>query len=56
MEDSARIKLTRKHWECAGVTDKDTRSRVIAKIKRECPCIFLDTQQGRCTYIEFKRL
>ena len=56
IEDSARIKLTRKHWECAGITDKDTRSRVIAKIKRECPAILLDTKQGRCTYIEFKRL
>ena len=56
IKDSARIKLTRKHWECAGITDKDTRSRVIAKIKRECPGILLDTQQGRCTYIEFKRL
>ena len=56
IEDSARIKLTRKHWECAGITDKDTRSRVIAKIKRECPDILLDAQQGRCTYIEFKRL
>ena len=56
MEDSPRIKLTRKHWECAGITDKDTRSRVIAKIRRECPDILLDTRQGRCTYIEFKRL
>ena len=56
IEDSRRIKLTRKHWECAGITDKDTRSRVIAKIKRECPGILLDTRQGRCTYIEFKRL
>ena len=56
MEDSPRIKLTRKHWECAGITDKDTRSRVIAKIRRECPRILLDTKQGRCTYIEFKRL
>ena len=37
IEDSPRIKLTRKHWECAGITDKDARSRVIAKIKRECP-------------------
>ena len=50
------VKFTRKHWECAGITDKDTRSRVIAKIKRECPGILLGTQQGRCTYIEFKRL
>ena len=33
IEDSPRIKLTRKHWECAGITDKDARSRVIAKIK-----------------------
>ena len=56
IEDSARIKLTLKHWECAGITDKDTRSRVIAKIKRKCPGILLDTQQGRCTYIEFRRL
>lgn len=56
IEDSPRIKLTRKHWECAGITDKDTRSRVIAKIRRECPGIYLDTQQGRCTYIEFKSL
>ena len=56
IEDCPRIKLTRKHWECAGITDKDTRSRVIAKIKRECPGILLDTRQGRCTYIEFKRL
>jgi len=56
IEDSPRIKLTRKHWECAGIADKDTRSRVIAKIRRECPSIHLDTQQGRCTYIEFKRL
>ena len=56
IEDSRRIKLTRKHWECAGIADKDTRSRVIAKIKRECPGILLDTRQGRCTYIEFKRL
>ena len=56
MEDSRRIKLTRKHWECAGITDKDALSRVIAKIKRECPGILLDTQQGRCTYIEFKCL
>ena len=56
MEDSPRIKLTRKHWECAGITDKDTRSRVIAKIRRECPDILLDTRQGRCTYIEFKHL
>ena len=39
IEDSPRIKLTRKHWECAGITDKDARSRVIAKIKRECPGI-----------------
>ena len=50
------IKLTRKHWECAGITDKDTRSRVIAKITRECPGILLDAQRGRCTSIEFKRL
>ena len=56
IEDSPRIKLTRKHWECAGITDKDTRSRVIAKIRRECPGILLDAKQGRCTYIEFKRL
>ena len=56
IEDCPRIKLTRKHWECAGISDKDTRSRVIAKIKRESPAILLDTQQGRCTYIEFKRL
>ena len=56
MEDSPRIKLTRKQWECAGIADKDTRSRVIAKIRRECPDILLDTRQGRCTYIEFKRL
>ena len=56
IEDSPRIKLTRKHWECAGITDNDTRSRVIAKIKRERPGILLDTQQGRRTYIEFKRL
>ena len=56
IEDSARIKLTRKHWDCAGITDKDTRSRVISKIKRECPGILLNAQQGRCTYIEFKRL
>ena len=56
MEDCPRIKLTRKHWECAGITDKDTRSRVIAKIRREYPDILLDTRQGRCTYIEFKRL
>ena len=56
MEDCLRIKLIRKHWECAGITDKDTRSRVIGKTKRECPGILLDTQQGRCTYIEFKCL
>ena len=56
MEDSPRIKLTRKHWECAGITDKDARSRVIAKIKRECPGILLDAQRGRCTHIEFKSL
>ena len=56
IEDSPRIKLTRKHWECAGITDKDTRSRVIAKIRRECLNILLDTKQGRCTYIEFKSL
>ena len=56
MEDCPRIKLTRQHWECAGITDKDTRSRVIAKIRRECPRILLDTKQGRCTYIELKRL
>ena len=47
IEDSARIKLTRKHWECAGVSDKDTRSRVIAKIRRECSSIHLDAKQGR---------
>ena len=56
IEDSPRIKLTRKHWECAGTTDKHTRSRVIAKIRRECLNILLDTKQGRCTYIEFKSL
>ena len=56
IEDSPRIKLTKKHWECAGITDKDTRSRVIAKIRRECPNILLDAKQGRCTYIAFKRL
>jgi hypothetical protein len=56
IEDSPRIKLTRKHWECAGITNKDTRSRVIAKIRRECPNILLDSKQGRCTYIAFKRL
>ena len=56
IEDRSRIKLTRKHWECAGITDKDTRSRLIAKIRRECPRILLDTKQGRCTYIELKRL
>ena len=50
------IKLTRKHWGRAGINDKDIRSRVIAKIKRECPSIRLDTKQGRCTYIEFDRL
>ena len=54
IQDSPRIKLTRKRWESAGITDKDTRSRVIAKIKRECPGILLDTQKGRCTYIDFK--
>jgi hypothetical protein len=56
IEERPRIKLTRKHWECAGIKDKDTRSRVIAKIRRECPGILLDTKQGRCTYIEFKSL
>ena len=56
MEDCPRIKLTRKHWECAGITYKDTRSRVIAKIRRECPRILLDTKKDRCTYIEPKRL
>ena len=56
MEGRSRIKLTRKHWECASITDKDTRSRVIAKIRRECPGILLDAKQGRCTYIEFKSL
>ena len=56
IEGQKRIKLTRKHWDCAGITDKDTRSRVIAKIRRECPGILLDAKQGRCTYIEFKRL
>ena len=56
IEDSPRIKLTKKHWECAGITNKDTRSRVIAKIRRECPNIPLDSKQGRCTYIAFKRL
>ena len=56
IEDSARIKLTRKHWECAGITDKDTRSRVIAKIRRECPSFLLETKQDRFTYIKIKRL
>jgi hypothetical protein len=56
IEERPRIKLTRKHWECAGITDKDTRSRVLAKIRRECPGILLDAKQGRCTYIEFKSL
>jgi hypothetical protein len=56
IEDSPRIKLTKKHWECAGITNKDTRSRVIAKIRRDCPNILLDAKQGRCTYIEFKSL
>lgn len=56
IEERSRIKLTRKHWECAGINDKDTRSRVIAKIRRECPDILLDAKQGRCTYIEFKSL
>ena len=56
IEERPKIKLTRKHWECAGINDKDTRSRVIAKIRRECPGILLDAKQGRCTYIEFKSL
>ena len=56
IEERPKIKLTRKHWECAGINDKDTRSRVIAKIRRECPDILLDAKQGRCTYIEFKSL
>ena len=56
IEERPRIKLTRKLWECAGITDKDTRSRVLAKIRRECPGILLDAKQGRCTYIEFKSL
>lgn len=56
IEGQKRIKLTRKHWECAGITDKDTRSRVIAKIRRACPDIRLDAKQGRCTYIEFNHL
>ena len=56
IEGRPRIKLTRKHWECTGINDKDTRSRVIAKIRRECPDILLDAKQGRCTYIEFKSL
>ena len=56
IEERSRIKLTRKHWECAGIIDKDTRSREIAKIRRECPGILLDAKQGRCTYIEFKSL
>ena len=56
IEERPRIKLTRKHWECAGITDKDTRSRVIAKIRRECPGILLDAKRGRCTYIEFMSL
>ena len=56
IEDSPRIKLTRNHWECAGTTHKDTRSRVLAKIRRECLNILLDTKPGRGTYIEFKSL
>ena len=56
IEERPKIKLTRKHLECAGINDKDTRSRVIAKIRRECPDILLDAKQGRCTYIEFKSL
>ena len=56
IEERPKIKLTRKHWECAGINNKDTRSRVIAKIRRECPGILLDAKQGRCTYIEFKSL
>ena len=56
IEERSRIKLTRKHWDCAGINDKDTRSRVIAKIRRECRSIYLDTKQGRCAYLEFKHL
>ena len=47
IEERLKIKLTRKHWKCAGVSDKDTRSRVIAKIRREYPSIHLDAKQGR---------
>ena len=47
IEERSKIKLTRKHWECAGVSDRDTRSRVIAKIRRECPSIHLDAKQSR---------
>ncbi len=47
IEERLKIKLTRKHWECAGVSDKDTRSRVTTKIRRECSSIHLDAKQGR---------
>lgn len=56
IEDDKRIKLTRKIWECAGITDKDVRSRVINKVRRECPSILVDAQRGRCTYLELRSL
>ena len=56
IENTHRVKLTRKIWECAGITDKDTRSRVINKISRRCPTILVDAQRGRCTPLEFKSL
>ena len=40
--DSPRLKLTRKHWDCARITDKDTHPRVTTKIKLECQNILPD--------------
>lgn len=44
MEHTEGVKLTRKHWECAGITDKDTRSiwqssfRIAARKRASVAC------------------
>ena len=51
-----KVKLTQKVWESAGIYDKDTRSRVVAKIGHHCKSIKVDAKRGRCTFIEFRDL
>ncbi len=54
MQRGKTVKLTRRVWEAAAIFDKDTKSRVISKLRNETALIEVDSQQGRCSIITFK--